>query len=334
MYRGDDIYLLDWWPLDNQNTIGGGASYDFEKTDTRIAVHTGMQRLDDPYQYQVTQVPSPFGIGATGVVSLDRPRVVQTLKLTQLFRNGRVFKKPSAGMKLALYGEVQELGAGVFQDPTTQQQIPLPSDWGFLVGGQVGFWTGKRDTHLNMFVRYAHGLAAYDMLEVPTTFANDRTTGNSQEFLFALGGNWETDNFGVMGGAYYRYFSDGSEAPTSLQRYSEGAIDVRPAVFLGKYFGVALDASFQARRYAFPDPNASDGSPLFATMWRFALMPYFSPFGKGDYKRPQFRVIYALSVPNDGFKALYPIEDFRAQRDVEQYLGLNVEWWFNSSSYP
>ena len=56
MYRGDDIYLLDWWPLDNQNTIGGGASYDFKKTDTRVAAHVGMQRLDDPYQYQVTQV--------------------------------------------------------------------------------------------------------------------------------------------------------------------------------------------------------------------------------------------------------------------------------------
>ena len=27
MYRGDDIYLLDWWPLDNQNTVGGGIGY-------------------------------------------------------------------------------------------------------------------------------------------------------------------------------------------------------------------------------------------------------------------------------------------------------------------
>ena len=24
MYRGDDIYLLNFWPLDNLNTIGGG----------------------------------------------------------------------------------------------------------------------------------------------------------------------------------------------------------------------------------------------------------------------------------------------------------------------
>ena len=334
MYRGDDIYLLDWWPLDNQNTIGGGASYDFEKADARIAAHVGMQRLDDPYQYQVTQVPSPFGIGATGVVSLDRPRMVQTLKYTQLFRNGRVFKNPKAGMKVILYGEVQEIGAGVYQDPISNQQVGLPSDTGFVVGGQVGFWTGERDTHLNMFVRYAHGLGAYDMLAVPTTFANNRTTGDSQEVLFALGGNFESGMFGLLGGAYYRYFSDGSESGTSLQRYSEGTIDVRPQIYLGNYFGVALDASFQARRYAFPDPNSATGAPLFASMWRFALMPYFSPFGRGSYKRPQFRIIYAASVPDAGFKSLYPAEDFRAQRDVEHYLGLNVEWWFNSSSYP
>jgi len=340
MYRGDDIYLLDWWPLDNQNTIGGGASYDFEKSDTRIAAHVGMQRLDgadgrgDPYQYQVTEAPSPFGLGETGVESLNRPRVVETLKLTQLFRDGRVFKDKRAGMKLILYGEVQEIGAGVVQDPTSQQQIALPSDFGFLIGGQVGFWTGVRDTHLNMFVRYARGLAAYDWLQIPTTFANDGTTGDSQEVLFALGGNWEKDWFGILGGAYYRYFSDGSDAPTSLQRYSEGAVDVRPQIYLGNYFGVALDASYQARRYAYPALDSTSGSPLFASMWRFALMPYFSPFGRGSYKRPQFRLIYALSVPDAGFRSLYPAEDYRSQRDVQHYLGVNVEWWFNSSSYP
>src|SRR2546430_6080746 len=31
MYRGDDIYLFDYWPLDNLNTVGAGASYDYKK---------------------------------------------------------------------------------------------------------------------------------------------------------------------------------------------------------------------------------------------------------------------------------------------------------------
>ncbi len=334
MYRGDDAYLLNWWPLDNQNTIGGGAGYVFPKTDTRIAVHVGMQRLEDPFQYQVTQASSPFGIGATGVVSLDRPRWVQSFKLTQMFRDGRVFSNPKAGMKAILYGEVHEIGAGVYQDQASQQEIGLPSDWGFLAGAQLGLWTGENDEHVNLWARFAHGLAAYDILAVPTSFANDKTTKGANEFLVAASGNVQRGPLSVMAAGYFRYFTDASEAPTSRQRYQEGTVVVRPHVFLGDYFGIAAEASYQARMYAFEDPTKRDGSQLFAGIWRFGLMPYFSPGGKGSFKRPQFRVVYALSLPNAGARAHYAAEDVRSQYAVQHYLGLSVEWWFNSSSYP
>ena len=29
MWRGDDVYLLNFWPLDNLNTVGGGLDYSF-----------------------------------------------------------------------------------------------------------------------------------------------------------------------------------------------------------------------------------------------------------------------------------------------------------------
>ena len=90
-------------------------------------------------------------------------------------------------------------------------------------------------------------------------------------------------------------------------------MDVRPQIYLGNYFGVALDASYQARRYAYPSLTSPD-SQLFASMWRFALMPYFSPFGRGSYKRPQFRVIYALSLPDSGYRSLYPANDILRSR--------------------
>jgi hypothetical protein len=35
-----------------------------------------------------------------------------------------------------------------------------------------------------------------------------------------------------------------------------------------------------------------------------------------------------------GYRGLFPVGDVRETRDVQHYLGLNVEWWFNSSSYP
>ena len=54
MYRGDDIYLLNWWPLDNQNTVGGGVGapvYKTETLETILQFHAGQQRLDNPYQF-------------------------------------------------------------------------------------------------------------------------------------------------------------------------------------------------------------------------------------------------------------------------------------------
>jgi maltoporin len=333
MYRGDDIYLLDWWPLDNQNTIGGGAGWSCTCKDKfSITAHVGMQRLDNPYQTQFVPATSPFGVGATQVLSLNRPRIVETLKATKQWRTLNIKSLPGAGFKVSLYGEAHEIGAGVFHDTTTMKDRPLPDDYGFVVGAQAGFWTGQRDTHVNFFVRHARGLAAYDPLAAPQTFANDRTTAGSTETLFALGGNYEHKWFGVLGGAYVRFFRDGDPSPTTTQKYDEGTFVVRPQIFLGELFGIATEGSFQARRYAFLDP-ATD-APLVGAMWRFGVMPFFSPSGRGSYKRPQFRAVYVASWRNEGARALYPAVDVYAQRDVEHYLGINVEWWFNSSSYP
>lgn len=332
MYRGDDIYLLNWWPLDNQNTVGGGVGWTCSCGDRSVQAHVGMQRLDNPYQTQFVATTAPFGVGSAQVLKLDRPRIVETLKATQLFRNGKLFTNPKAGMKISLYGEVHEIGAGVMRDTLTNKDRGLPEDYGFVVGAQAGVWTGERDTHVNFFVRHARGLAAYDPLEAPQTFANDRTTSNSSDTIFALGGNFEHGMFGVLGGAYVRFFRDGDPSPTTTQKYDEGTVVLRPQLFFGEMFGVAAEGSFQARRYAYVDP-ATNG-PLVASAWRFGVMPFFSPAGRGAFKRPAFRVIYAMTWRNHGAQETYPAEDVFAKRDVEHFLGLNVEWWFNSSSYP
>jgi len=63
-------------------------------------------------------------------------------------------------------------------------------------------------------------------------------------------------------------------------------------------------------------------------------MPFFSPAGRGSYKRPQLRIIYAFTARNQAARDLYAAEDVFSQRAIEHYLGLQAEWWFNSSSYP
>jgi len=342
MYRGDDIYLLDWWPLDNQNTVGGGVGGSFPATsigETQVAVHVGMERLDNPAQFEQVPVVAPFGAGTTNVTVLDRPRLTETLKITQLVRNSKVahpFEDDKRGMKFILYGAVQEMSAGVFTDTTVgtanNTQTPYPSDTGFLIGGEFAYWTGERDTFIQIFARYAHGLAAYDPLSEPITFDANRTTNGANEALFAVGGNYEHGAFGLLYGAYFRYFTDGDPQATSIMTYDEGTVDVRPQVFLGDHWGIAVDASYQARRYAELDPTTN--APLNAAEWRGGIIPYFSPAGRGSYKRPQLRIIYAITARNEGARALYPSQDVFSQRSVEHYLGLGVEWWFNSSSYP
>jgi LamB porin len=327
MYRGDDIYLLDWWPLDNQNTVGGGVGGAWG--DTRVAAHVGMNRLDNIYQSEQIPVPAPYGFGAVNVQYLDRPRIVETLKATQLFPNLSGSKR---GFKVVLYGELHEISAGTYRNLVDNQDVPYPADTGFLAGTELAYWTGEHDTFVQLFMRYARGIAAYDPLSVPQSFANDRTTSGSTETLIAVGGNYETDTFGVLYGAYLRFFRDGDPSQTSIDKYDEGIAAVRPAVFLGDYFGLALEGSYQERRYAFL--NGAGTGPLTASLWRFGVIPYFSPSGKGSYKRPQLRILYNLTARDSGARSLYPSQDVFAQRSVEHFLGVGAEWWFNSSSYP
>jgi hypothetical protein len=333
MYRGDDIYLLDWWPLDNQNTIGGGAGW--KAGETTVAAHVGMQRLDNPYQYETLPSPTPFGLGSTDVIQLDRPRTIETLKVTQFLRNTNThhyFSSDKVGFKAILYGELHEISAGVYKDPVTGNQKPYPADTGWMVGTELAYWTGERDTFVQLFFRYAHGLAAYDPLAVPTSFANDNTTGNSSEALVALGGNFEAGSFGLLYGGYLRSFRDGDPSPITTQKFDEGTLVLRPQLFLGQHWGLALEGSYQAKRFAVLDPQTDQ--PLTAALWRGGVMPFFSPSGRGSYKRPQFRLIYAVTARNAAARELYAPGDVFSQRAVEHYIGLGVEWWFNSSSYP
>jgi len=298
-----------------------------------------MERLDNPAQFEQIPVVAPFGAGTVNTTVLDRPRMIETLKITQLVRNSKEahpFASDKRGFKFILYGEAQELSAGVYTDTTVGTANPTltayPADSGFLIGGEVAYWTGERDTFIQVFARYGHGLAAYDPLAEPTTFAADRTTNGANEALFAIGGNFETGPFGLLYGAYFRYFTDGDPQPSSIQRYDEGTVDVRPQLFIGEHWGIAVDGSYQARQYAELDPT-SNGN-LLAAEWRGGIIPFFSPAGRGSYKRPQLRLLYAITARNEGARALYPAQDVFSQRSVEHYMGLGVEWWFNSSSYP
>ncbi|MEZ4308036.1 MAG: carbohydrate porin [Polyangiaceae bacterium] len=336
MYRGDDIYLLNFWPLDNLNTLGGGARYAFdEKGWTSLAIHAGVNRPTGLFYYQTSERTAPLNaFGAQTVEILNRQRTIGSLKLSHIFPVGE-----KGGIKGVLYSEVHGLSAGQREvDPEVFED--LPAENGLVVGAQLGAFTGSRDTHLNLFFRYARGLAAYGEWGTPTRLALDRTSGEASEIRAAFGGNFEAGPFGLMAGGYFRSFRNGSVS-LDVEDFDEGCLIVRPHLFFGEWGGLSLEGSFQAQqRGALTAPAPTDGGLTGAptgfasgTMWRFGVIPFLSPAGRGDFVRPHIRLIYVVSVRDDGAKALYPKDDVFGIRDVDHFLGFGAEWWFNSSSY-
>jgi hypothetical protein len=325
MYRGDDVYLLNWWPLDNLNTVGGGARYDIGNWVT-VYGHVGTNRLDNSYQVQTIPVVPRDGIGPASVTLLDRPRIIGSLKATWwLF--GR---SAPAGIKLSLYGEVHGLPEGVRRNDDTTRLELLPADGGYVLGAQVGLYTGQRNTFVNLWFRYAQGLGAYGDLAVPYTVTATQTSARARDVVVALAGNYEWRFLGVLLGAYVRYFQDADTAAYGRNALVEGTLVVRPTIWIGERAGVAIEGSYQAVQYNMLDPVTGQGA-AGGSLWRFGVMPFVTPAGRGNFTRPHIRLIYAITARSEGARRLYPPDDPFARNDLEHFLGLNCEWWFNSS---
>ena len=326
MYRGDDVYLLDWWPLDNLNTVGGGARLALDTTSegaTSLALHAGLGRPLDPFSFQARPSTSPTGFGSVDVITLDRPRLIVSEKLTHLER----FEKDGAGLKAVLYAEQHSIAKGTRTTDTGGKEA-LPAESGGVLGAQLGLFTGRRDTFVNLFIRYATGIAAYGDKTVPTALALDRSTTGAHEALVALSANYEAGPFGVLVGGYLRGFKDASGNPYSRNSFNEGTLTVRPQVWLARYLGVALEGSYQALAAAGVDDA---GNPIRARLWRFGVVPFLTPAGPGSFTRPHLRLIYAYTARDSGARSLYAPDDRFARRSDEHFVGIGVEWWFNSS---
>ncbi len=330
MYRGDDIYLLDFWPLDNLNTVGGGAIYDVNNS-TRVQLHVGTNRLlNGNYQYQERNVPNPYGVGSVSAVTLDRPRTIASAKITQFFPNNTA----QQGFKASLYGEGHLLPSGIYDSSTTivTPGTYYPSDNGFVLGAQgTAYGFGSRDGFVHLFVRYARGIAAYGDLAVPFGLDSAHRATSANELMIAAAGNYQWDRFALLMGTYVRRFRDAADSTYSNNHFWEGILSLRPYAFTTKHTGVAMEGSYQFR-----DANVLDnsGHHRMPQAFRWSLMPFISPWGMGVFQRPIIYAVYTATIRNTAAQQLYPAEDPRATRSVEHYLGLGAEWWFNSSSYP
>ncbi|MCB9655384.1 MAG: carbohydrate porin [Deltaproteobacteria bacterium] len=323
MVRGDDMYLLDFWPIDGLNVVGGGAQMKSGRFEGAVAL--GVNRLLRPFQYQTINVANRLQ-GAESIVQLDRQRFVGSTNASyQLLRSDS-----GLGMKVRGVVEIHGLPAGEYKrDDLTYKN--LPADFGVAFGGQLGMWGfGERDSHVNLFVRLARGLAAFDELDVPSGLDEHRQSfPGASEFLLGASGNYETGALGVLLGSYIRRFTDADRSSKDEDDYWEGIVDVRPYVGLMDLFQVAVDVSYQQRLPRGPSPTLLE--VMNPAVFQVAPMVVLSPNGSGSYARPQVRLVYAAAHLNEGARDLYPEEDIRHDRAWNHFFGLQAEWWFNST---
>jgi maltoporin len=334
MYRGDDIYLFDYWPLDNQNTVGGGFFY--RNQGVEVAGHVGENRLLNPYQFETVEVANPEQ-GETQVEQLNRQRLVASATASYLFQ-----KPPEdLSIKVKLHGEYQGIGSGRYEllntDGTASGTFSnLPSDRGYMIGGELSLF-GMAPTalgyrrHLNLFARYASGLAAFDELAAPTSFGTDLKTTKANEISFGASGNWDAPYGNMMIGALSRRFIDSSGDTTNTDEGWEYALDARPLAALGKGVFLGADVSYQAR---FPDGlNPTSERAEDPAIFQVAPMLVYSPMGPSAYDRPQLRAVFNAAFLNQGAVDQYVPGDPRHEHNTVYFVGVQAEWWFNSSTY-
>ena len=322
MYRGDDIYLLDFWPLDEQNTVGGGIQSHFGKT--KIDFHAGFNRLDDGFQLQEVVVPTET-FGTRDVVYMDRQRLVMSAR-----GEHHISLMDSLSGKGIVYSEFHHIGEGRRVDEKLLQEV-LPSDTGFLFGTELGLYEPGSSNFLNLFIRFGQGLAAFDELGVPYGLNTEKTAAGAHELVLGLSGNWEpTSEWSFMGGAYARNFVDADPNIYDRDDVWEMGMAFRPAWHLTQHVQLVAELNAQYLR-----PNgiaAESGQQDTPFVFQAAIVPTVS-LGRGSFSRPHLRLIYAVTHLNSDAQRTYAPEDPLRDRSLRHFVGVGIEWWLNSSRY-
>jgi hypothetical protein len=310
MVRGDDIYVLDWWPLDNLNLLGAGVSYAHE-VGTSGQLVVGATQPNVPFFKQTVERPAPLDqYGSVAIPLLDRQKLIGALRLQHHQKFGPK-DKPSPGLKAVLYGEGYALPEGQYEPEPGAELEQLPSDGGLVVGAQGGFFTGERDTHVNLFLRYATGLAAYGEMASPASSAwtrppTARTSSPSPSAPTGRQAPSDCSQAPTCGASATR-------APLNYEDVDELMVAVRPHLFFGESGGIAVEGSYQLAQRGvqavvgrIPSNLGTPTGPLTAGLFRFGIVPFLSPAGRGDYVPPAAAADLHAHRPRRGRRALYP----------------------------
>lgn len=325
MYRGDDVHLFDFWPMDDLNTVGGGIMY--HPDGWNIALHGGANRLaGDDWQIQELDLPQPGAVGTESVRVLDRQRALLSAKAERQIDLGK-----DKALRFRLYGEQHLLPEGTrFVD---EQNIaePLPADSGNLIGFQASGWGWAKNSYAHVWVKYATGLASFDELGTPLGgLAPDLTATGARDLLFATAANHEVDRLSFLLGGYARRFVDADNNDVDIDDRWELALALRPGLALSDHVTLFTEASWQRLMPDGLNPRTDERNTPVVT--KLSVFPTVRP-GQGTFSRPELRLQYTYSHLNDDTRLWYAFEDVRRQYAHHHFVGIGAEWWINSANY-
>jgi len=323
MWRGDDVYLWDFWPMDNLNLVGAGGG--FEKNGWELRTAIGLNRLTSgAFQQQSVTVQTPGSVAPTEVEVLDRQRTVAAVRV------GRTGKAGELTLRGRVYTELHRLPEG---QRTVDARLTedLPADRGLTLGTEWSIWGWADGAFAHVWYRHSRGLAAFSELGVPERgYAADGSLTGARTHLLAVAGNHETERYGILWGAWLRSFKDADETTADWDDRIETAIGVRPSLFIGRHGVIATEFSHQRFVSAGLIPQKeSVGAPALRQV---AVMPGLQ-LKPGQMSRPWIHLTYAYGLLNDDARWLWPEEDPRFASNHHHRLGVGVEWWFDSASY-
>ncbi len=326
MWRGDDVYLLNFWPLDNLNTAGAG--FGVHPKGWSIDAHAGASRpragglLDQSLGF-----PLPDAVGTESVRVLDRQRGVAAARVArQLGLPGDLT------LRLSGYAEWHGIPEGTrFADERTAEA--LPGDRGSIVGVQASAWGWGPDSFAHLWLRRGTGIAIPGTLFLPTDgLGPDRRLADAREHLIAIAGNTEgPGNWGVLWGGYARLYRDADTNQTAdWDDVGEGALVLRPAWHLTRHTSATVELSHQWRTSTGVSPRS--GLPGTPRVTRVVVGPTIQP-RKSGLSRPQLRAFYAYGFRNDDARWLYAAADARFLSNHDHRVGVQAEWWMDSATY-
>jgi maltoporin len=326
MYRGDDIYLLDFWPMDNLNTLGGGV--DVHPKNTEIAWQIGANRLlGQDFQIQTRTVQVPDDVDGQDVLFLDRQRVISSLRFAQKIPLG----SKGVTLRVKAYGELHALPAGQREVSTPFSDVlleDLPKDWGSLAGLQLSVWGWAPQSFVHLWVRRSTGLAAYGELSIPVDgLAPNLQSKAASSLMIAATGNHETRWLGITGAFYAQRFQDADGLTSDFDDRWEGIALVRPTVWLGDHVGLGVELSHQ---HTTPDGvNPWTGRRDQPDITKLAIMPSVQ-LHRGHYSRPRVQLVYQASFLDQAAVSFFSPDDQRIAGRTLHFIGLGAEWWINT----